>query len=146
MSKGIRLAVFMLLVSLLAGCAGILTPSVSVKVTPNPIEFKFGELEKEITITLKTQGIGKLKVNNISVEIKDPDGEVVHTEEFELAVDSFIIPDVKHDEKQTISLPQEFEYATEAQYDEHLKGETYTLTLVVHGTTETKTSVNMKFI
>ena len=53
---------------MLAGC---LSPSISITVKPDPIKFKFEETSKDITVTFKTSGFGKIKLETYDQLLDD---------------------------------------------------------------------------
>ena len=142
MKRSTKLAVVTLLALTLAGC---LQASLSIKITPNPITFEFGEVSKEVTFSFTTSGFGQLKLDKLVLELLDEEGESVWNDEIELDASAFVVPGITHTEKHAVELPEELRTATQEEYDAELKGKTYTLSVAVTGGKSATAKVDVVF-
>ena len=130
MSRYFKVGVVFVLVMMLAGC---LSPSISITVKPDPIKFKFGETSKDITVTFKTSGFGKIKLETLAIQLLDDQEDEVLSEEVELDKDTYVVPFISFDVKETVELPSELKDLSEEVYETDLKGKTYSLIISVTG-------------
>lgn len=130
MSRYFKVGVVFVLVMMLAGC---LSPSISITVKPDPIKFKFGETSKDITVTFKTSGFGKIKLETLAIQLLDDQEDEVLSEEVELDKDTYVVPFISFDVEETVELPSELKDLTEEVYETDLKGKTYSLIISVTG-------------
>ncbi|NLY10885.1 MAG: hypothetical protein GX020_04255 [Firmicutes bacterium] len=130
MSRYFKVGVVFVLVMMLAGC---LSPSISITVKPDPIKFKFGETSKDITVTFKTSGFGKIKLETLAIQLLDDQEDEVLSEEVELDKDTYVVPFISFDVKETVELPSKFKDLTEEEYEIDYKGKTYSLIISVTG-------------
>lgn len=130
MSRYFKVGVVFVLVMMLAGC---LSPSISITVKPDPIKFKFGETSKDITVTFKTSGFGKIKLETLAIQLLDDQEDEVLSEEVELDKDTYVVPFISFDVKETVELPSELKDLKEEVYETDLKGKTYSLIISVTG-------------
>lgn len=131
LQRYIKLLVGVVMISLLAGCLG--GASISIKVSPDPVVFEFGDTSRDITLTFRTHGFGTLKLDKFVVQLFDDEDTAVWTYEAKLDTERFSIPGITVTEEITVELPNELIYASKDLYDSELKGSVYTLVITVTG-------------
>ena len=135
---GVGLLVF---VFILVGCSA----NISMSIDPNPINFNEDKLTEDITVTLRTSGIGSVDIDYMNILVLDNEDEEVYSETVEIEESSFVVPGVEVKESFEINLCEDFIDATEFDedeiddelcselYEEQLQGKEYKLRLVLHG-------------
>lgn len=120
---------------LFAGCFGLFSPTISISIDPDPIQFTFADLTdgKEVTVNFETKGIGSITLEDLDLRLLDDSEEEVWAETIEIDEKILVVPGIAHDEPTTIELPNELQYAEETDYDSELKGKTYKLILTITG-------------
>lgn len=117
----------------LTGCFGILTPSLKIRIEPDPIKFQFGDEKQDVTLKFTTAGLGSLTVDEAKLELQDPDSKVVWATSVPIEQSSVIVPGITIAEAVTIDLPAELTYLDKQLYNAELKGKTYTLIITITG-------------
>ena len=116
----------------LTGCFGILTPSLKIRIEPDPIKFQFGDEKQDVTLKFTTAGLGSLTVDEqagiTGSRQQSSVGNLVPIEQ-----SSVIVPGITIAEAVTIDLPAELTYLDEQLYNAELKGKTYTLIITITG-------------
>ena len=139
-SKKLVLIVGMLaFVFIIAGCSA----NISLSIDPNPIRFDVDNLEQEVTVTLRTSGIGSVELDYIDVLILDNQDEEVYSDRIEINESSFVVPGVEVQEGFEIDICEDFIDGTghddiddelcRELYEEQLQGREYKLRIMVQG-------------
>ncbi|TDQ01739.1 hypothetical protein C7957_103146 [Halanaerobium saccharolyticum] len=151
-SKKLSLSILIFLASLLilSGCSNA---GISLNLEPNPVRFSSDQTKKEITLEVKTEGIGNIDLNKMIIEIIDQNGEIIFTDKKDINItDQFIIGGLSETENYTLDLekifdPTKYGYTSNVDflvfYNEVLKGRSHSLNITVTGsnTTSLKTEV-----
>ncbi len=141
-SKKLALAVVLsAFVFILAGCGA----SLSLSIDPNPIRFDEDNLEQEVTVTLRTSGIGSIDIDYMNVLILDDENDEIYSETIEVNESSFVVPGVEVQEDFKIDICEDLidrvigdeedieDLTCKALYNEYLSGDEYKLRIMVHG-------------
>ncbi|MFN2364101.1 MAG: hypothetical protein ABR596_07375 [Halarsenatibacteraceae bacterium] len=135
-SKKLILGVGLLaFVFILAGCSA----NISLSIDSNPIRFDEDNLEQDVTVTVRTSGIGSVDIDSIDVVIYDNEDEKVYSETIEIDESSFVVPGVEVEEKFDIDICEDFydgnvdDEDCRVFYDNELKDKKYKLRILVQG-------------
>lgn len=145
MKRGVLLVTFLVIAMGFAGC---LSGSITFTIVPNPIVFTADETTADITLELKTQGFGKLVLENIIIEVTDEEEEVVYT--YTEAIDEefgFVVPGIKQTHEDTLDLADVFaeEGFDATYYNEYLLDKEYLLTITLTGSKDVIKTAVIKF-
>ncbi|MGM0446089.1 MAG: hypothetical protein ACQEQH_06750, partial [Bacillota bacterium] len=112
--------VLLLTVFLVSGCS--LQGSLSLTVTPNPIEFTFENQSVDTTLKVTTVGFGKITIDQIIILVLDGEEEIANDViEVNETID-FSVPGFSHEENYTLNLSDLYgEGITESHYDENIQ-------------------------
>ncbi|MDZ7671900.1 MAG: hypothetical protein U5K53_03545 [Halanaerobiales bacterium] len=135
---------FLLIVFLITGCS--LQGSLSLTVTPNPIEFTYEEPSVPTTFKVTTVGFGQITIDQIIILVLDGEEEISKDIiEVNETID-FSVPGVSHEEKYTLDLRDFYDQEiNQTYYDDYLLGETFTLKITITGSATTTTEVPIEF-
>lgn len=137
----------LVLIFLLTGCN--MQGSISLTITPDPIEFTFAELEKDIEFEVRTEGFGEIWINEINIVVDDPDKEDETLYSDSITVDKnidFSVPGFSYTKTYTINLNDFYEgEITETIYNNNLEGRETTLKVTITGSKVTTTEVPIIF-
>jgi hypothetical protein len=140
---------FFILISLsflliLSGCS---SAGISLSLEPNPVEFSESQTKKEITLEVKTEGLGTIDLNKLIVEVVDQDGELIFSDQKDINInDQFIVGGFSETEKYTLDLekifdPTEYGYSSSISftdfYNQFLEGKKHELIITVTGSNTT---------
>ena len=124
---------------ILSGCGA----SLSLSIDPNPIRFDVDNLEQEVTVTLRTSGIGSVDIDYMDVLILDDEDEEIYSETIEINESSFVVPGVEVQEDFEIDVCEMIIDGTgydeiddevcRELYEEQLQGDEYKLRILVQG-------------
>lgn len=141
-SKKLVLIVGMLaFVFILAGCSA----NISLSIDPNPIRFDEDNLEQEVTVTVRTSGIGSVDIDYMDVLILDDEDEEVYSDRIEINESPFVVPGVEVQEDFEIDIcedlidgvigdEEDIENLTcKELYNRYLSGDEYKLRIMVQG-------------
>ena len=141
-SKKLVLIVGMLaFVFILAGCSA----NISLSIDPNPIRFDEDNLEQEVTVTVRTSGIGSVDIDYMDVLILDDEDEEVYSDRIEINESPFVVPGVEVKEDFEIDICEDLidevigdeedieDLTCKALYNEYLSGDEYKLRIMVQG-------------
>lgn len=140
MSRYVKITVVALVALLLTGC---LQASLSLKISPDPIKFAYGEKSKDITFMFSAVGFGTSRVDSLTMQLLDEDGPV--DKEAKILIGRHVAPFIDLREAQPLVLPLSFQELDETEYNEQLKGKTYTLAVTVTGSASIETEVDVIF-
>lgn len=134
----------LLIIFLVTGCS--LQGSLSLTVTPNPIEFTYENQSVDTTFTITTVGFGQITIDQLIILVLDGEQEISkQVIEVNETVD-FSVPGVSHEENYTLSLSDLYDQEiTETFYDNFLKGTELTLEITITGSATTTTQVPIVF-
>lgn len=135
------LIILFLSLTLLSGC---FSPNISLQIKPSPIEFSESELSQEITLEMKTEGLGEITLENYIVEVIDQDGEVIFTDQDSLDIsDQLIVGGITETQSYTLNLEDVYQSTLNKEgydpanislfYQEVLKGQKHSLKISVTG-------------
>lgn len=134
----------LIIVFLVTGCS--LQGSLSLTVTPNPIEFTFEKQSVDTTFKITTQGFGKITIDQLIILVLDGE-EQIFKEEIEVneTID-FSVPGVSHEENYTLSISDLYDQEiTEEFYNDNLEDTNLTFKITMTGSTTTTTQVPIEF-
>ena len=134
----------LIIVFLVTGCS--LQGSLSLTVTPNPIEFTYEKQSVDTTFKITTQGFGKITIDKLIILVLDGE-EQIFKEEIEVneTVD-FSVPGVSHEENYTLSISDLYnQEITEEFYNDNLKDTNLTFKITMTGSTTSTTQVPIEF-
>ena len=140
-SKKLSLLVVLFLgLILLSGC---FDPNISLQIKPSPIEFSENDLSQEITLEMRTEGLGEITLENYIVEVMDEDGEPIFSDENSLDVsEQLIIGGITEKQSYTVNLEEVYQTRLENEgydadislfYQEVLKGQKHSLRISITG-------------
>lgn len=143
--KRIRLLSLLVLVALfLTGC---LAPSLRLTIFPNPIKVTVDQSElKDLKLKVNLSGFSLgYEVKTAEVVLRDAEGEVKKEATQTIDKKFPVAPGISRViDLGTISL-EGIEELTPELYDEHFKGETWTLTVTLTGTKDSTATANIVF-
>lgn len=136
---------------ILSGCS---SAGISLELSPNPINFSESQTAKEIELTVRTQGIGNISLNQMIVEVIDENDEPIFNDEKDINIsDQFIIGGFSKSESYTLDLkkifnPTDYGYSSEAFslfYTGILEGKSHTLRITVTGSDNTSLTTQINY-
>ena len=135
----------------LAGCSA----NISLSIDPNPITFNQDKLTEEVSVTVRTSGIGSVDIDGMDVVILDNEGEEVYTDTVEINESSFVVPGVEVEESFEIDICEELidgsgydeidEEICQQLYEDQLQGDEYKLKILVQGSINPTTEADIIF-
>ncbi len=143
MRKSVGFLGLILVMLMFAGCLGA---GIAITITPNPIELTFGDDSTEVTINVRTQGFGSLRIDSIIAELIDEDEQVVDSHETVLDLTLPVVPGLTHPEVIEIRLPEEYVYPTEEEYNKALLGKSFKVNVSITGSNPVQSKALVKFL
>lgn len=133
-----------LILLILSGCSNA---NISLRLRPNPIEFSEGQTKKELSLEVKTEGLGSISLNKMIVEVIDQDDQRIFSEEKDIDISApLIVGGFSDTVSYTLDLEKIFElsdYGYQADeafsvlYTEVLQGKTHSLRVSLTGSNNT---------
>ena len=155
--KNKKLLLFIIIVIpvllLLSGCSNA---GISLKLSPNPIEFSQNQTSRDLTLEVKTEGLGSISLDNLIIEVIDENDEIIFKEQKEIDVSApFIVGGFSDTVDYTLDLekifdPADYSYDSDQSfslfYSEFLAGKTHTLRMTVTGSNNTSFTAQIKYL
>jgi len=100
---------------ILSGCSN---GNITLSLSPNPVIFNQDQTERELELTVSTEGLGSLSLDNLIVEVIDQNDEVIFDEKKEIDLSSpLIVGGFSDSVTYTLDLKKVFDLS---DYDEYL--------------------------
>jgi hypothetical protein len=128
--------IFISVLFILSGCSNA---GVSLSLNPNPVNFYEDQTKEELALTVKTEGMGSLSLDNMILEVLDDQDQVIFEREKTIDISSPVIGGVTKTESFTLDLKNIFSSYFNSDeefiefYRQKLAGETHTLRITVTG-------------
>ena len=135
---------------ILTGCSA----SIALNIEPEPIEFTEDDTTETITISLRTSGVGNVRVDELVLLIFDEDENEIFQDELEVGEESFIVPGVSFEEDYELDVCDIIEYKENEEvseeecqkiYNDELAGYEYELKILLQGSITSTVRANIIF-
>lgn len=139
--KTVAFSTFLLLTLIILSACGA---GVSMTIEPNPIVFTEEDVgeNKEITVSMRTTGMGSIEVSHLDILVLDEDSDEVYKDTVEVEESSFVVGGLGFEENFNFNLCDIAEEETGRElteeecavyYAAELAGKEYTLELILQG-------------
>lgn len=155
--KNKKLVLFTIIaISALLVLSGCSNAGISLELSPNPINFSENDTEKTLELTVTTEGIGNISLNNLIIEVIDENNENIFKDEKSIDIsDQFIVGGFSDTVSYTLDLrsvfdPAEYDgYNSDTAFSEfyngYLEGKTHKLRLTVTGSNNTSLTAQINY-
>ena len=148
-----KLILFIIIISVLLILSGCSDAGISLKISPNPVEFSKSQTKRDITLEVKTEGLGSINLNKMIVEVINEDDESIYKDEKSIDISNqFIVGGFSKEVDYTLDLKKIFKLSDYDSYDTFpllyqglLKGKTHTLRITVTGSNNTSLTAQIKY-
>jgi hypothetical protein len=135
---------------ILSGCSNA---GISLSLSPNPVEFSEDQTKQDLALTVKTEGLGNISLDQLIVEVIDEDGQNIFRDTKDIDIsEQFIIGGFSKTESYTLDLENVFKlsdydnYTTFPElYDRLLKNKSHKLRLTVTGSNDSSLTVQINY-
>jgi archaellin len=123
---------------ILSGCSN---GSISLDLSPNPVEFNEDQTKSDLKLTITTEGLGSITLDKMIIEVLDEEDEVIfkYSEDLNIS-DQFIVGGFSESVNYTLDLENIFDPEDYGSYDSFsdfyndvLLDKTHTLRITVTG-------------
>jgi archaellin len=140
--KNKKLTLFIIItISILFILSGCSNGGILLKLSPNPVEFSQEQTERNLEITIKTEGLGSITLDKMIIEVLDEKDETIfrYSEDLNIS-DQFIVGGFSESVNYTLDLENIFSPEDYGSYDSFsdfyidiLQGKRHTLRITVTG-------------
>lgn len=132
---------FIIAISALLILSGCSNASISLRLSPNPVEFSDNQIKEELTLEVKTEGIGSISLDKMIVEVFNQNNEVIFYDQKDIDIsDQSIVGGFSDTVDYTLDLEKIFNPADYGSYvsfasfyNDVLAGKEHSLNITVTG-------------